>query len=441
MLVNFSAAIRRLRDRRGQIRDYVASTASLAIGLVAQTCAFVIIARALGAEQYGLLTLVTTASSIGLMWCGLGSGEIMRRRVARDRAEYPAVLGHAIVALTVTSLVIALVTAAILAVMIKIDPRAGMNFLIILALVICNQGLTAWVSLTERIFLAHDDFKSANLVNILSGVARAIIVIVVCYGLKVNTLGAWAFWHLATSVMIAIACGAAIRHFGRPKLGIIREELARGSTLSFGSLLAIIRMNVDVLALGAVASPAYVGMYGVARRIIGTASIVSHSFDRQVYSRLAVAGREGASATLHLARKYAGYVTALSFAASILLYFCAPLLVPLFGVQYAAAVPILEILCWSLPLTSLQFLAMDALNAADQHKTRIVIEGATSVVCTGLIVGLTMHYALPGMLASIYVSLVLIVIALWGTLARVAKTTSPAKVPALPETQIATAIN
>jgi O-antigen/teichoic acid export membrane protein len=405
-----------LSESRRDILGYASSTLSLAIGVIAQTLAFVVLARSLGAEQYGRLTIIMTASSIGLMWCGLGSGEVMRRRVARDKSAYPEVLGHAMIVLAASSVAIGLATSAILSFLVKIDPAPVVNFLVIAALVASNQGLAAWISLSEAIFLSHDDIKGANYVNVISSFARVTVVIGVCLGLGVNTLVAWAFWNLVSSLLIATVCALAVTRFGWPRFLILRDELARGTAMSFGSLIANLRMNMDVLALGVVASPAVVGIYGVCRRVIATASIVGHSFDRLVYARLAIAGRNGPGATLKLAQKYAVYVVILSVAASLALYLCAPVLLLLFGQQYAAAVPILEIMCWSLPLTSLQFLGMDALNAADRHKTRLVVEALVSAVCIALIIVLTLKYTLPGMLAAVYVTTALIVIALWATL-------------------------
>jgi len=108
------------------------------------------------------------------------------------------------------------------------------------------------------------------------------------------------------------------------------------------------------------------------------------------------------------------------------LYVAAPIVIPVFGAQYSAAVPVLKITCWTLVLTSLQFLAMDAINAADQHKMRLMVEGAVSLVCMALVCALTYGYALDGMLIGLYVTQTLIVAALWGTLWWLAQQGTPA---------------
>ncbi len=78
----------------------------------------------------------------------------------------------------------------------------------------------------------------------------------------------------------------------------------------------------------------------------------------------------------------------------------------------------LQVLCWMLCLTGLQFLAADALNAADKHKARFASEGIFNGLGAAIVATLTLQFAFPGMLAGLYVSSILIVAALWLTLWR-----------------------
>lgn len=421
------AAIRHLSANRRHLLDYIASTGSLATGLVAQTVAFIILARSLGAEQYGLMTIVLTAATLGLMCCGLGSGEMMRRRVARDPAEYPRALGHAICILGLTSTVIAVITTAVLAHLVVVHPDPIRNVAVLFALVVSAQGLTAWISLAEKIFLAFNEYRAANLVNVGSGIARVLTVSLACLAFGVADVKGWAAWQLGSSLVMAGLCAVAIAPYGAPRLGVLRDEIGKGLTISLSSLLISFRQNVDILVLSSVVSPSVIGLYGVARSIVAMASVVSHSFDRLVYSRLVVAGAKGAGATLDLAKRYAGMILPITLATSIALYLVAPLLPIAVGQQYAGAAPMLQVLCWMLCLTGLQFLAADSLNAADKHKARFASEGIFNGLGAAIVAILTLQFALPGMLAALYISSILIVAALWLTLWRhaSAETTKP----------------
>jgi O-antigen/teichoic acid export membrane protein len=415
-------------DKRASLMRYVTSTASMGIGLVAHTIGFVILAKTLGPLQFGLLTIITTVANFGLVWSGLGSGELLRRKVARDRATYPEVLGHAVSILTLTGATIGVALAIGLAFTVEVADDFFTNLLVMLLFVASNMTMFAWINLTEQILLAHNDVARANLVNVASGLGRAIAAIVACYVFKITQLQQWVFWHFGFYLIIAVGCTIAIGSLGRPSVGIIWGELRRGLTITATALFMFMRRNADVLALAAVAPPSVVGVYGVARRIVGTADVVSASLDRLVYSNLAVAGAKGAGQTLRLASRYALIAAVLCGATSIALLIVAPWVPVVFGKQFADAVLPTQILAGVLILTSLQNLASDALNAAEQHEMRFVAETSAGLAGTGLLVALTLAFALPGILFAIYLSGLLGVVALWSMLIWLAareKKTSP----------------
>jgi O-antigen/teichoic acid export membrane protein len=403
-------------DKRASLMRYVTSTASMAIGLVAHTIGFVILAQTLGPTQFGLLTIVSAVANFGLVWSGLGSGELLRRKVARDTATYPEVLGHAVSILTLTSLAVGVPLSIGLAFAVEVTGDFLTDLLIMLLFVASNMSMFAWISMTEQILLAHNDVTRANLVNVASGIGRAVAAIVACYIFKITKLEQWVFWHFGFYLVIAIGCTLVIGPLGRPRGGIIWGELRRGLTISATGLFMFMRRNADVLALAAVAPPSVVGVYGVARRIVGTADVVSASLDRLVYSNLAVAGVKGSGQTLRLASRYAMIAAVLCAATSIALLIAAPWVPLIFGHRYADAVLPTQILAGTLILTSLQNLASDALNAAEQHELRFVAETTAGLVGTGLLVVLTLAFALPGILFAVYLSGLLGVIALWATL-------------------------
>src|SRR5215475_10256307 len=84
------------------IRLYISSTSMLTVGIAAQSVGFIVLARWLGSEQFGHLSLITAATNLGTAWCGLGTGEAMRRRAGRNPSLYPTLLGHCLILLFVS---------------------------------------------------------------------------------------------------------------------------------------------------------------------------------------------------------------------------------------------------------------------------------------------------------------------------------------------------
>jgi O-antigen/teichoic acid export membrane protein len=190
--------------------------------------------------------------------------------------------------------------------------------------------------------------------------------------------------------------------------------------------IAVLRQNADLLALSTIATPHLAGVYGVARRIISTATVVGSSFDRLIYAKLAIAGARGPSETLQLAKRYVLYGIGLTGVTSAGVFLASPLLPLLFGRDFADAVWITQLLCWTLILTATQFIAFDALNAAEQHRIRLLVGSGVGLAGAALIVVLSLALGTTGTFVGVYLAEISMALALWQTLKFVSGR-SPAK--------------
>jgi O-antigen/teichoic acid export membrane protein len=417
-----SALIGFLGKKMPAIRLYVVSTGSMIVGIGAQSLAFVIIARHLGKVQFGQLTVITAAAALGAAWAQLGSAECMRRRVGRDASAYRRVLGHCIVIIFGWGSVLAVGFAVAISLYTHVAGGMIANFGVIYLFIVCNLVMFPWMTLVEQIFLAHDDFYRANLTNAGFGAVRAVTAVVACLGFGVDTLSTWALWNFAAYLLGSIAGAIAISGYGRPRLGILRGEIAVGVTFGISGFLSNLRAYVDVLSLSAIASAGVVGTYGLARRVIAIAVVTAASLDRLVYSRLAVAGKGGPAATLRLGYRYAIYAFGLAAATSFALYIMAtPVLPLLFGTGFIDAIGILKALCWILPLLALQNVAFDALNAANMHRLQTTISTAAVLIGASILTLLTFKFSIAGTVAGVYIMETLLMLALWAGLILVSK--------------------
>jgi O-antigen/teichoic acid export membrane protein len=144
--------------------------------------------------------------------------------------------------------------------------------------------------------------------------------------------------------------------------------------------------------------------------------VVGSSLDRLIYTKLAIAGAKGPSETLQLAKRYVLYGMGLTGMASAGVFAASPLLPLLFGNDFADTVWITQVLCWTLIPTATQFIAFDALNAAEQHHIRLLIGTGVGLAGAALIVGLTLAFGTTGTFAAVYVAEVSLALALWQTL-------------------------
>jgi O-antigen/teichoic acid export membrane protein len=383
---------------------YIGSTIGLMIGVLAQAVAFIVLARYLGTEQFGHLMTMTAVTSLANTWCGFGPGEVLRRVVGRDVTLYPEALGHTVLMIAWTGIVL---TAVVLFGMLLFSPVVAdpsQNLEILLLFIPTNVVLPSYILLAESNFLARGDFFRANLINGGSGVARALTAVAACVVFGVTSLRDWALWWTAVHVAMCIVCFGMTWRFGRPRWRVLQKEALLGGNLALSSFLIMLRHNIDILVLSAVTTPDFVGVYGAGRRLIGAALIVPGSFDRLIYSKLVVAGKEGASATLRLAKKYLVYSVMISAVTSLALFFVAPLTPWIFGSSFNEASNVIRVLCWTVVSTAIQFLAFDALNAAEGHRLSAVISGSANLAGAAMVVALGSVYGTLGIYFALYSS-------------------------------------
>ncbi|WP_407152753.1 lipopolysaccharide biosynthesis protein [Bradyrhizobium sp. ORS 86] len=395
-----------LQPKLPMLRLLAGSISSLAIGVLAQAVAFVLLARYLGTTQFGELTTISAVTALANTWCGFGPGEVLRRIVSRDASDYPEALGHTILMILITGIVL---TVLLIGGMLMFPPPDGgigsaERLQILLLLVPINVMFPSFFNLVENVFLAHGDFRRGNFINGGSGVARALAAVVACGLFGVTSLRDWALWWAAVHLAIGVICVIMIRRFGLPRWNILRREAWLGGNLAFSSFLIMLRHNVDVLVLSAVTSPDFVGVYGAGRRLIGAALVVPGAFDRVIYGKLAVAGKNGARASLRLATKYLPYSLLISAATSVGLFLVAPYASLVFGHAFAPASDVIRTLAWTVIPTAVQFLAFDALNAAEHHKVSTIVSGVTNTVGALMVVLLGSTYGTVGIYVALYFS-------------------------------------
>jgi O-antigen/teichoic acid export membrane protein len=396
--------------------QYVLSTGALVTGLGSQLIAFIILARYLGTSQLGQWMTILAATTLAGQICGIGAGEAMIRRVGRKPSLYPVLLGHAIILTVASGIPLAVLTVVGLTFFVSITNTFIEDIAILFIFAISNIILYQWITLTESIFLAKRLLMRANLVNMGFAVWRALATIIACVALGMHQLEAWALCYGLIHLVGALACVAAVWRFGPPRWRILRNEIGLGIHYTTPAFLDTLRQNVDLLALNGVGTPATIGQYSAASRIVLTSLVTINSFYRIIYPHLSVAGKAGTSATFRLALRYVVFAVVLAAITSTALFVAAPYLALLFGKEFGDMVFYLRVLCWIPILVAIKNAAYDALGAAERHAVRAAVYNSCVVASAVLIVGMTRLYGLEGLFAALYISHGLVALAVWVTL-------------------------
>lgn len=406
MTVGFSSML-------SKILAYLTSTGSLLIGIGAQFVGFIVLARYLGAEQFGHLMVITAATAVALSVCGLGTDEVMVRRCAREPHLYPTLLGHGLILVGISGVFLSAAVILILHFFVQILSNPLQNILVLSIFAVSNIVLARLVTLAEFIFIGLRRLMNANLVVSSFASARALTALIACLVFNVDRLESWAYWHGAIHVGGAFACWIALKQFGAPQWRVLKDEIWRGIHSCTMQLINNLRQNIDRLVLSTIVSPTIVGAYSVASSMVQYSSVTLLSFSRLYYPMFSIAGQKGISATYKLAVGNFLVIVGLGVMNSIGLLVISPFLPRLFGQEFTISSHYLTILCWLPILVGVQNIAYDALGAADKHGIRARFYNATAIIGVGLIALLSYLFGVNGAFVGLYLSLVVICIAMW----------------------------
>lgn len=409
-------AIGKLRRYRGLVpmaMSYAASGGSLIVSSAAQLLTFAILARFLGVHEFSLFVAITAVAAIAVHLCGVGATECLVRRVARDHAMYPAMLGHNIILISVSGILLVVIGAIILPFFFEVAPNAAVNSIEIAMMLVTNIVLVRCILFSEQVFIAFSDFGSANKVVMGFALIRTAAAVLACLVFGVSTLSGWIVWQFAAHAIMLAFCIRALRNLGRPKFRIVREELQLGLFFSIPFILKAARQNADLLVLSLVTTAEIVASYSVARRIIESSYLSVDALNRIVYPGTAKASLGGLHQATERVSKIFAAAIAISIGAAIAVYILAPVLPYLFGHDYTSLVLFVRILCWVVIPVTCWAIAVEALGAAGHQGARASVLGLGSLLGAAL-AALATWYAPPtGTFVSYYVIEIAMALAAW----------------------------
>lgn len=428
---SLTAAFSRLAPaaRLPLLLQYLGSSASLIVGNAAQLVTFAILARSLGVEQFGQLITVTALTALAVQLCGLGASETMVRRVAAEPALYPRALGHNLILIAVTGVGLVAAFAIALPFVFTIAADPFRNALSLFLIVATNVVLVRLIMLAEAIFLARWRFSQANLVIVGFALIRTAAAAAACLLFGVETVEAWAFWHAGAHLVMALVCLLALRHLGRPRWGLMREELRLGFYFCTPFFFEAVRQNADLLVLGAVTDAKVVGAYAMARRISVASILAVDGMQRLVYPRFAAAMKDGIHAAFPLALRVLGLGLVISLVTAAGVWIAAPLMPLVFGPDFSQMVGYLQAMSGLVVLVVLYDVPAAFLGAAAKQGLRAAIFNTVGLAGAGLLALLTYAFLVPGTIATLYVIEIVLALAFWLALSNVLRRTPPGAAP------------
>jgi len=352
------------------------------MGFFLQIVYFVILARLLGAAQFGIFVGAFSFTGIVAQYSSLGSGVVFIRYVSGDRAAFAAYWGN-ILAVTTSVGAVLVVALSFLAPHVLNPLSAALVPLAGIANCLCAQ-LTIE---TGRVFQAFEQLHITAVLNLLTSLMRAVIVTVML--VTMHHASAWQ-WAIASTSVSLIGAGIAVSNvtlrLGRPRFQakLWRKHALEGFGYAFAGSTTVFYNDIDKTMLSHYGMNLANGIYAMAYRVIDFATIPVSSMQAAAISRLFQRGRTGLQSASELSMRLLKRAVPLTIAIALAIFLAAPLVPRIVGQEFAESTSALRWLCLIPVFRSVQVLTGAALTGAGYQSHRTTAQVIAAALNFGL---------------------------------------------------------
>lgn len=404
---------------------YVASGGALLASSAALLVTFGLLARHMGPEQFALNATLTALTNVAVQICGLGSQESLVRRVAQKPSIFPVMLGHVHVLNITSGLGLFLIGMIAIPLWLPISSDATINYGATALILITNIFLLKIIWLATNSYVAHSRFAVANTIEIIFAALRMGVALVSCLIFNVSTVAEWAIWNFAAYLVTAIISIVALQYLGKPKFGIVKDEVRIGILFASQFFFKAVRSNADILVLSAVASTEIIGSYSIARRLMEASYMSVEALNRIMYPGSAATALSGMENLFQRARRMLTVTTVIAAVAACFVWFISPWLPMLFGQEYVSLVWLNRAVCWIVIPMAVCATAFEAIGASGQQNIRARIANGASVAGAALVALAAWKVGIDGVVASFYLIEIMTAIMAWRALLGLRKRAEP----------------
>jgi O-antigen/teichoic acid export membrane protein len=305
------------------------------------------IARYLGPEKFGLLSFATAFVALFGAIAGLGLQAIVVRDIVRSPACKDETLGTAAALQLIGGLLAyGLILGTIF--WLRADDAAAKALVAILGLTMLVKGSEVAVYWFESQVLSKYTVWVENGSFLVFATIKAVLI------LTNAPLTAFAWAALAEALMVALLLLAMLSLRG-PRLRKLRTTLARARTLLadswpliISSASILIYMKIDQIMLGQMMGDQSVGIYSAAARLSEVWYFIAVAVNASIRPSLIELRQQSVQLFRQRLQKIFNLMVQLAVPMAALIAVTAPLLITsLFGNDYSAAIPVLQIHVWA----------------------------------------------------------------------------------------------
>jgi O-antigen/teichoic acid export membrane protein len=397
---------------------------SQGLRLVLQAIYFVIIARILGAEQYGAFVGTTAFVAILSPFASLGIGNLLVKNVSRNRALFREYWGNALFTIAWSGLGLVIFVLAIAPLFLP----ETISYLLVFLVAVTDLFFYRIIDVSGQAFQSVLWLSKTAQINLLPNLTRLLAALVLINFFPKSGALEWSYLYLiSTAISASIGVLLVCNSLGTPKLALskIKPEITEGFYFSVGLSAQTIYNDIDKTMLARLATLEATGIYAAAYRLIDVAFVPVRSLLAAAYAKFFQHGVTGIGGSIKLAKRLLPFAGIYGAGAGIGLFLFAPIVPYLLGKEYSEAV---EALRWLAPLPFLKamhYFAADTLTGAGLQGVRSLVQAIVAVFNISLNLWLIPLYSWRGAAWSSLASDTFLMLSLWLLVAYLSKQPFP----------------
>jgi O-antigen/teichoic acid export membrane protein len=385
-------------------------TASYAGRLLVQAGTFILVARALGAGGFGTFSAGIALVAAAFPLSGLGQGEVMILRAARDPAVLSVYCARALGAVVATAPALSL---AVLGAGWLLVPSAPVRMLLLLCV---SELVFARIANVAAQTCQVRGAMASMAVLLFSPIALRALAAVVLFALPEASVELWALFYALSSAAAAVGAAVATRRYVMTPSSLALptgEEIKTGLLFALGLSANSLFADVDKPLVARLDSVAAAGAYTSGYRVVAFAFAPVLALLTTTYPTLFRMGASGLSSTWALARRVLWSGSLYSAMAGLALYFLAPAVPAILGREFDEAVSTVRLLAVLPFLQTLSYVPADMLAGSGRLAVRTSILGASVGLNVGLCVLLIPAVGTVGAAVATLAASGFLVVSLW----------------------------
>lgn len=349
------------------------------IGIFMQAGYFILIARTLGVNNFGIFMGISALAVILNPFSTLGSTDILIRDVSRNRLVFAESWANALLTTAVSGsflIALALLTSLL------IFPQAISPLAILLILASDLVGLALW-NMSSGALISVGLLSKAAQLQIVLNLSKLVAAIILAIAWKNSSILDWAILYFSANATAAIVSILLVHKMiglpSKPNLSKIKSNLNQGIYFSIGASADVVNSSIDKTMLTSLDTANSTGLYAAAYRLIEVAYLPLLSIFSSTYAKFFERGQNGISGSFGFAKRLVPIAIIYGIIVGIGYWIFNPLIPLILGEEYQESIPVL---LWLSPmplLMGLQFIAADTLTGAGYQKTRGFIILGTAV--------------------------------------------------------------